>query len=152
MSESHADLSERVVRLEAERDIVQRLHSYCHAIDHGTDDEFLDCFTDDAVWTMRFRGSVGEQQFSGRRAFREFIEKMPRPPQAVRKHLLLEPVVSLQGETAQALSYWLMIDADDAGAPQVNSFGRYRDQLRRESDGAWRLHDRLVDVEHWRPV
>ena len=76
MSESHANLSERVVWLEAERDIVQRLHSYCHVIDHGTDDEFLDCFTDDAVWTMRFRGSVGEQQFSGRRAFREFIEKI----------------------------------------------------------------------------
>lgn len=152
MSESQGDLPERVARLEAHRDIVQRLHSYCHAIDHGTDDEFLDCFTRDAVWTMRFRGSPDEQQFSGRQAFRQFIERMPRPPHAWRKHLLLELVVSHDGDTAEAVSYWLLIDGDAAGAPQVNSFGRYHDRLRREADGAWRLHDRLVDVEHWLPA
>jgi 3-phenylpropionate/cinnamic acid dioxygenase small subunit len=141
-----------VAELEADRDIVQRLHSYCHAIDHGSEEEFLECFTDTATWTMRFRGSDDEQRFAGRAAFIDFIRKAVRAPQVYRKHLLVEPVVTRDGDTADASSYWLLIDAQPDGQPFVNSYGRYQDRLVRDGDGAWRLADRTIDVEHWGAV
>jgi 3-phenylpropionate/cinnamic acid dioxygenase small subunit len=159
MSASIEELETRVdelyaalVEMQAHRDIVQRLHAYCHAIDHGREAEFLDCFTETATWTMRFRGSDDEQGFSGRDAFVEFIRNATRAPEVYRKHLSLEPTVTRRGDAADVASYWLLIDARPDGQPFVNSYGRYQDHLVREGDGAWRIADRIIAVEHWGAV
>jgi hypothetical protein len=131
---------------------VERLHRYCHAIDHGDEAAFLDCFTDTARWRMRFEGSDEEQGFSGRDAFTEFYRNAKHAPEELRKHLVLSPTVVRQGDAADVASYWVLIDADPDGQPFVNSYGRYQDHLVREADGAWRLDERVIDVEHWGAV
>jgi hypothetical protein len=135
--------------LQADRDIVQRLHSYCHAIDHGSEEEFLDCFTDTAKWSMGFAGSTDARRFEGRADNLEFIQNYTRAPEVVQKHLLLEPKITRNGDAANARSYWLLIAALADGQPYVNSYGRYDDQLVRGADGVWRFSERMVEVEHW---
>src|SRR5439155_20560469 len=44
------ELGRRLARIEDERGVLDTLYRYGHSIDHGPDDEWLDCFTQDGVW------------------------------------------------------------------------------------------------------
>ncbi|MCU1457885.1 MAG: hypothetical protein JWL73_1977, partial [Actinomycetia bacterium] len=44
-SDAVLDLEARVARLEAERDILDLLSRYGHAIDYGLEHEWVDCFS-----------------------------------------------------------------------------------------------------------
>ena len=44
-----SSLEERLQRLEDERAILDRLYAYCYSLDYGWRDEWLDCWTEDAV-------------------------------------------------------------------------------------------------------
>jgi 3-phenylpropionate/cinnamic acid dioxygenase small subunit len=153
-----AQLRKRVEQLEDERAILATLYRYAHAIDYGLQDEWLDCFTDDAVYeathtseSVREAQSRGSNLRAGHRGKTEltaFIEKHRHAPEHYHKHLLIEPRIALDGDSAHVVSYFVRLDAneDDPGG-YLRTFGRYFDELVRCEDGRWRLSARKAELE-----
>jgi hypothetical protein len=55
----------------------------------------------------------------------------------------------VHGDTAEATSYFLRVDAGAESAPAVVvASGRYLDQLARDTDGRWRIRSRRCEVEN----
>lgn len=143
--DAYEELAARVAQLEDERAVLETLYRYAHAIDYGDFDAWADCFAEDAVFDVRFGGDA-RYVVTGRADLREFVGRHTHAPDAWHKHLLIEPLVSVAGDTATATSY-LAVVQDGDGVPVLRLFGRYRDRLARGADGRWRFTERLAEVE-----
>ncbi len=147
MPEDIAQLAERLSRLEAERDVLATLYAYAHSIDYGDEEGWVDCFTDDGAFDIRSRvGHYGSRRVVGRDALGEFISSHTRAPELWHKHMIVEPVIRIDGDTATASTY-LFVLMDHDNRPLVRVFGRYRDRLRRCDDGRWRFEERIAEIE-----
>ena len=68
------------------------------------------------------------------------------PPDRWHKHLLIEPIITVDGSRANSVGYQaLLLDHDQS--PRVRAFGRYKDQLMLCADGKWRFTCRLGELE-----
>jgi ketosteroid isomerase-like protein len=144
-------LTERLDRLEAERAIVQTMYAYGRALDYGDRDAFLDCFTDDADYVVDMRlGGPAVLQFHGRDELAGYHEWHTHAPDAWHKHVGTNPSITMDGDRATAVSYFMRLDSDaETGAPSiVSSSGRYVDEFARGDDGAWRIRSRVCEVEN----
>jgi 3-phenylpropionate/cinnamic acid dioxygenase small subunit len=151
-------LRARLAALEDERDITDTIDRYSHAIDSGDDDEWVDCFTSDGAVEVRAHavratsdGPTGSPhghagRYAGREQLREFIEAQSRPPEGRHKHVVSQTRITLEGDTATAVSYLIRVD-DAGGRLWLYSMGRYVDKLVRSSDGRWRIAERIVELE-----
>jgi ketosteroid isomerase-like protein len=135
-----SSLEERLRLLEDERAILDRLYAYGHSLDYGRRDEWLDCWTEDAVLAWP------HETFTGREAIGRAFDGHSHAPEAFHKHLLVEPRVRVSGDSATAESYFARLN-DAPGGPVVRSFGRYLDVLVRCADGAWRIRERRLERE-----
>ena len=135
-----ATLEERVRRLEDERDILQTLYTYGHAIDYGSEAQFLDCFTEEAELHW------GRESFRGREQIRKTFRAHTHAPTIYHKHFLVEPRVRIDGERATVESMFARLDSYPEG-PRLLAFGRYLDVLVRCGDGRWRLTERRAEIE-----
>ena len=143
-----ADLRVQVAQLMAERAVLDTLYRYGHSIDYGLEEDWLDCFTAGGAFDVRYRvGAKPSRRFEGYDDLASFIAAHSRAPHRWHKHLLLEPVIAIDGDRATARSYFTRLDAGDDGAPFVRAFGRYLDQLVRDPDGRWRFVERIAEVE-----
>jgi ketosteroid isomerase-like protein len=133
-------VEERLQRLEDERAIVDTLYSYGHALDYGLREVWTNCWTERAV--LHWPGV----SFDGRAAIVQAFDDHTHAPDRFHKHVLVEPRVSLSGDTAVVDSYFARLDAGDDG-PVLRSFGRYRDRVVRCDDGRWRIAERLTERE-----
>lgn len=131
--------------LEAERDIVRTMSRYGHALDHGDEETFLDCWTEDAVLDWPLTGRL-EGLSEIRRGFRSHTHA----PEKLHKHLLVEPLIELDGGRAAVTSMFVRVDLQGS-EPIVHSFGRYHDQLVRCDDGRWRFTHRTPVLEALHP-
>ena len=92
---------------------------------------------------------------AGRAALQAFVSGHTRPPELYHKHLVADPIVSVDTDDrdrATAACYLLLVVAGPGGLPAIASFGRYRDELRRCADGQWRIAYRGVEAEAWNPA
>jgi ketosteroid isomerase-like protein len=141
---------ERLERLEAEGAILRTLYAYGHAIDYGDEEAWVDCFTEDGVFDVRTpRPERFNSRLEGRDELRRFVASHSRAPERWHKHLVIEPVVQVDGETATCESYFGVL-VDHEGMPFLSTFGRYLDRLARGADGRWRFRERLAEVESLR--
>lgn len=62
------------------------------------------------------------------------------------RHLVLNPIVDVDGEVASARSTFCVVQRMDTVALQPIVVGRYRDTFARDTDG-WHFTSRTVDVE-----
>jgi ketosteroid isomerase-like protein len=140
-------LRSRVQLLEDERAILAALHSYGHAIDYGDEERYLDLWTDDAAFDARGR-SPGDvtRVVRGREALADFAARFSRPPEGWHKHLVIEPLIEVEGDSASATSYFAVL-REEGSQPILWVFGRYRDTLVRCADGRWRFSLRIAEVE-----
>jgi hypothetical protein len=144
------DLEARLALLEDERAIVRTLHRYGQSIDYGEEEAWVDCFTEDGVFDIRARLSHQPNRLiSGRDELRAFIRRHTRAPELWHKHLLVEPLVEVHGDSATCLSYLAVVMEHD-DEPVLRVFGRYRDRLVRCPDGRWRFRERIAEVESMR--
>jgi ketosteroid isomerase-like protein len=144
------ELAQRLALLEDERAIVRTLHAYGHSIDYGDEEAWVDCFTEDGVFDIRSRHAHQlKKRIAGRAELREFIGRHTRAPERWHKHLLIEPFVDVDGDTATCDSY-LAVLMDHDEQPVLRVFGRYRDTLRRGEDGKWRFELRIAEIESMR--
>jgi 3-phenylpropionate/cinnamic acid dioxygenase small subunit len=58
-------------------------------------------------------------------------------------HLVMNPVVHVDGDTAKAKSNWGYITRSDHDRPVFEMLGRYSDELRRTPDG-WKFSRRVA--------
>jgi SnoaL-like domain len=145
------ELLARVTALEAERDILRNMYRYGHAIDLGYEEGWLDCFTDDGVFAASSeRPMYPPFHVEGRPALEEFIAHHTRPPGLWHKHLVIEPLIDVDGDQASARSYFVVL-VEHEGRPTVRVFGRYHDRLRRGADGRWRFAERLSFIDSVAP-
>lgn len=143
-----ADLRAQVAMLMAERAVLDTLYRYGHSIDYGHEEEWLDCFEPGGAFDVRYRvGAKWSRRYEGRSELAGFIAAHSRAPDRWHKHLLFEPLVTVDGDRATARSYFARLDADSDGTPFVRAFGRYLDELVRGPDGRWRFVERVAEVE-----
>jgi ketosteroid isomerase-like protein len=142
----------RLRLLEEERSILRTLYRYGNAIDYGQTDEFLDCYTDDAVFEFHAvnpPSAGGERlmrRFAGREQLAEFFAGHTHAPDRYHKHMLVEPVVDIIGDDARVQSYFARIDEAD-GRVIIRAMGRYLDKLVKCPDGVWRITERICEIE-----
>jgi ketosteroid isomerase-like protein len=146
-----AELSSRLGALEDERAIRATLYRYGHALDYGAEADWVNCFTEDALYEVRYRvdGGAGTgrvDQHRGHQQLAAFAAGHSRPPQRWHKHVLIEPIIELDGDRATVTSYFLRIDEHE-GERVIYAFGRYLDMLMRTPDGRWRFATRVAEVE-----
>jgi hypothetical protein len=142
------ELGAQVALLMAERGVLGTLYRYGHSIDYGHEEEWLDCFASDGIFDVRYRvGAKPSRRFEGHDDLAGFIAAHSRAPHRWHKHLLFEPLVTIDGDRATARSYFARLDAADDGTPFVRAFGRYVDELARGADGKWRFVERIAEVE-----
>lgn len=150
--------------LEAESDILRTLYRYGHAIDAGRDEDWVDCFTDDGAIDVHYgadraatarlgagvRHATGVRH-QGKAALRIFIEGHTHPPAHVHQHVLIEPRITVSGDTGSGVSYMMRIDLLDR-VPRITTLGRYLDSYRRVAEHEWRIAERVVLIDGQRPV
>jgi ketosteroid isomerase-like protein len=140
-------LQARVRLLEDERAILATLNAYGHAIDYGDGERYLDLWTEDAAFDARGRGdSDVTRVVRGHEGLADFAAHFSRPPDGWHKHLVIEPLIEVDGDEASASSYFAVL-RDEGEGPVVWVFGRYRDSLVRCRDGRWRFSLRISEVE-----
>lgn len=145
-----SDLEARLTRLEDERAILRTLHTYGQSIDYGDEEAWVDCFTEDGVFDVRSRlPHQLKRLISGRAELRRFIARHTRAPELWHKHLLVEPLIAVDGDTATCVSYLAVVMEHD-DQPVLRVFGRYRDRLVKEADGRWRFRERIAEIESMR--
>ena len=90
--------------------------------------------------------STSSRRSGGRRIHREegrddlaaYVAAYPKPP-AFRKHVIVDPVVEVDGDEARVESYWILLHREqDDGLPVLAAFGRSTDRVVR-LDGEWRI-------------
>ena len=143
-------LTERLDHLESERAIVATLYAYGHALDYGNRDEFLGCFTTDAVYvvTMRINADNGFE-FHGHDELTGYFDNHSHAPEAWHKHITTNPMVTVNGDRANATSYFVRVDAGAEPAPAaITASGRYLDELLRDDYRHWRIRSRRCEVEN----
>jgi hypothetical protein len=149
------ELARRLQVLEDERGVLSTLHRYGHTLDYGAEDDWVDCFTDDASYELEYPATVSAgsrpRVYRGRAELAAFVARHTRAPERFHKHLLIEPVITVDGEHARATSYFMRVDDED-GARVIYAFGRYLDELVRGADGRWRFTRRVAEIESRHPT
>jgi ketosteroid isomerase-like protein len=138
---SNGSLEERVRELEDERAILRTLYSYGHGLDYGLEEQFLDCWTEDAVLIWPDRPPL-----VGREAIAAAFRAHTHAPDFFHKHVIVEPRIDIDGDRASSECYFARWDDYEQG-PEIRSFGRYRDVLIRCPDGRWRFQERRTERE-----
>jgi len=144
-------LEKRVAILEHEREILNTLYRYAHAIDYGDEVAWVDCFVESGIFDVRLTpvtDPAAERMIYvvGHSALAEFIRQHPRAPNVLHKHLLLNPRIDLNGSTAGVQSYFELL-LERNRERQIFCFGRYLDELSLCDDGRWRFTLRRAEVQ-----
>jgi ketosteroid isomerase-like protein len=139
-------IESRLQALEDERAILRVLHTYGHAIDYGDEPAFVDLWDENA---LLFWPSPGE--IRGRATIRAAFRAHTHAPEVFHKHLLIEPLIFVDGDAARSDSMFARLDPMEK-IPSIRAFGRYRDRFRRCEDGKWRFTERRAEVEAWHPA
>ncbi len=139
-------LTARLKTLEDRAAILDTLHNYGHALDYGDVGKLMDCFTQDTVREIhRPDGTVN--RWEGAAGTREFATTHSHAPAKYHKHLVLNAVVDINGDTAEVSSYMFRFDAGKGEKSHVWGMGRYLDTMRRDADGRWRILQRITWIE-----
>ena len=111
--------------------------------------ELIDAGDFDGVGTLLGRGSfMGVSGASGiAKLFATTTRRFPAFDNTPRtRHLVLNPIVDVDGDTATARSTFCVVQQTETIALQPIVVGRYYDAFARDSDG-WHFTERKVDVE-----
>jgi 3-phenylpropionate/cinnamic acid dioxygenase small subunit len=129
-----------------ERAIIRTMHRYCRALDDGIESEWHDIFTDDAVYDTVLPNGDLYAHLTTRDEFVAFLHAYPRQPDTAPKHVMVDPILEIDGDTARGESTFLYMNQSPGDVPKVMAWGRYIDEFRREGD-TWRIALRRCDTE-----
>jgi ketosteroid isomerase-like protein len=129
-----------------ERAISAVMNEYCHAMDNGQHDRWMNCFTADAVYDVALPDGRIYARLEGEADLRKFITGYPVLPG--HKHVYVTPLFDVDAEagTASVAAYWFMLAGSESKAG-ISSLGRVQDKFVRGADGRWRMKERRVATE-----
>jgi ketosteroid isomerase-like protein len=129
-----------VQRLEDQDAIWRLFMTYKTHLDQRDFKAYASLFTNDAEWMGNLGKCKGPKQ----------IEQMLKKTLAVfesdrdrQHHLVLNPVIDVDGDTATASSTWGFVTRSESDAPVLSMLGTYYDELRRTDDG-WKFSQRVA--------
>jgi 3-phenylpropionate/cinnamic acid dioxygenase small subunit len=120
--------------------VTELLYRYAELIDAGDFDGVGTLLGRGTFMGVAGPGHIGELFAKTTRRFPEHANT-PRT-----RHLVLNPIVELDGDTARARSTFCVVQQTDTVALQPIVVGRYADSFARDADG-WYFTERLVDVQ-----
>jgi uncharacterized protein (TIGR02246 family) len=121
--------------------IRQVLEHYCAALDHGGHAELADLFDANCSFAMMGR------TYHGRAEILTAWEQLTSTDRPTTLHMLVNPVITVDGDRATAVSGWAMIDRSGTdGRTAIALAGHYRDTLERGADASWRFTSRRVQT------
>ena len=82
----------------------------------------------------------------------DFAERHAQPADFGYQHVVIEPLIDIDGDTARCVSFYVALIENDASAPVVRAFGRYEDEIVRDTDGQWRFRTRTTVVRGLAPT
>jgi 3-phenylpropionate/cinnamic acid dioxygenase small subunit len=142
---SQTDLAAWVDKL-AIRDLLER---YMRYNDDGDLDRILELFEPDAAYQVMGHVLIGRQQIGEFLQARGFSHDRPawtEPGQLLNQtrsaHISSNPIIDIDGDRATVESDFQVARRDSDGRARIVLLGRYRDEVRRGSDGKWRLYTR----------
>ena len=101
-------------RLQDIEEIKQLMSSYTYSFDYGELDNLLDCFAEDAKMEVGMRGKAEkgkvahEGRYDGKGAITELYSSiLPTKDRFAASHLIMNPVVKVDGERAKGTFYLL---------------------------------------------
>lgn len=134
-------IEQRLQRAEDQLAIQRIIVDYAARLDARDYKGYVDLFTEDGEWTNR----VGSHK--GRAAIEKMLTVLG-PAGAVNNsnyHLVSNPRVDVQGNTATATSRYLFIMRAKDGSPRPSLAGLYADELVRQSNGSWKIKRRVAN-------
>ncbi|EEF26936.1 conserved hypothetical protein [Ricinus communis] len=130
--------AEQVSASDEKEAIREVLYGYCYGTDGGDTELWVEGFTEDCVWDG---GAFG--MLKGKDAMREFHRASGEGSKALR-HLTLNSVIDLDGDTAHVVSYVAVVAQGQPAA--IYFLGHYDDQFVKV-DGQWRIKSRKVRAD-----
>jgi ketosteroid isomerase-like protein len=129
-----------------ERAINAVMNEYCHAMDNGENDRWMNCFTADAVYDVALPNGTIYARLDGEADLRKFIQNYPVLPG--HKHVYVTPLFDIDPDAGEATvaAYWFMLSGNETKAG-ISSLGRVQDRFVRGADGRWRMRERRVATE-----
>ena len=133
-------IEQRLRRLE-DGDAVWRLFmTYKEHLDQRNFKAYASLFTDDAVWIGNLGKCQGPAQIED--MLMKTLEVFPSDHERAH-HLVLNPVIDVDGDTASAKSNWAFVTRSETDGPVLSMLGTYYDELRRTEDG-WKFSRRVA--------
>jgi SnoaL-like domain len=149
-------LEGRLQALEDERSILRTIYQYASALDEDREpDNFLDCFTESAVWTSsidgRYAGAEGATvRLDGHNGLEAWFRRRGIPDHKSKKYLC-DAVIEIDGDKARCTTNHLDVHEKPEG-PVIWAIGRYFDRMVRCRDGRWRFQERHLVREGVAPA
>lgn len=146
-------VEQRLQRVEDQLAIQRILVDYAAFLDGRDYARYAGLFTADGEWTN------GAGSNKGQAAIRAMLEKTlgtPGAPNRSNFHIISNPQVDLDGDSATARSRYVFVMRAPDGRPQPALAGLYTDELVRET-GGWKIKRRIADdimptAEEWRKI
>jgi ketosteroid isomerase-like protein len=144
MASDTASFEARLQRLEDVEAIRRLLQDYRRFLDAKDFAAYADLFSRDGG---EWHGGLGRAQ--GPDAIRALLEEKigyaaPERPQ--NGHLVVNPVIEVNGDSATAESTWVFVGLGDDGRPTMLLVGHYSDELVRDG-GTWKFQRRRAHTD-----
>jgi ketosteroid isomerase-like protein len=139
--QTRLDALERRLQVLEDKDAIWLLFmEYKKHLDARDFKAYASLFTDDAVWAGNLGKAVGPQEIEDL-----LIRTLEVYPSDLERtyHLVLNPIIHVDGDTAKAKSNWGYITRNTNDRPVFEMLGRYSDELRRTPDG-WKFSRRVA--------
>lgn len=127
-------LEDRLWTVEQRQRIKELKYRYARAVDDQAWDEWVECFTEDVVCNYE-----GWGEFEGRERVSEFAADVLDPFFEYTAHLMQQPVITVDGETASGTWYVEIVFATPEGEGGWRQ-GRYTDSYRLVDD-EWKISE-----------
>lgn len=132
--------------MSARGEIENVLNKYTLAYDDSDWTSMADCFTADAVLTMRIAGGDLIGPFEGRDAIMKLMTDSAQSQTDQRRHLSTNLFIKSEDSNSAATRAYLTLLAVENGEIRLLSSGYYEDQLVNE-DQTWRLSNRHIELD-----
>jgi 3-phenylpropionate/cinnamic acid dioxygenase small subunit len=144
-------VEERLQRLEDLEEIRDLVKDYARHLDARDFASYSALFAREGEWTGASGSARTPAGIKG--MLEERITPRAEAPGETHFHLIADPAIELDGDSARARTTWALIVRGPDDTPVVRFYGHYRDELVRE-DGRWRfaLRETFTDVPDKPPV